>query len=290
MSDTRNCQNGLGFDGRGTVCIDTYRVLDTCRDRDCFENIRVYLSSYGEQVLQNATSTRIRSANILWAFVGVDEIPFNCGFYQITIRYFISVTVESCVGIGRSQTYQGLAIAEKTVILFGGDGRTLTFSSDRDNSYCGIGNINTVQSSDPIARVEAVEPIVLDSKVVCDDDHCGCPDAFDIPDTFRQTPDGDIQLSSNSRHHLYMSIGIFSVVRMERPAQLLVNGTDYSVPDKECVPRSNDENPCCLFRTIAFPVSEFRGSVAPTQQDTRRRSGGECSCRGERREERREDN
>lgn len=290
MSDTRSCQNGLGFDTRGTVCIDAYRVLDTCRDRDCFENIRVYLSSYGEQVLQNATSTRVRSASMLWAYVGVDEIPFNCGFYQITIRYFISVNIESCVGIGRSQTYQGLAIAEKTVILFGGDGHTLTFSSDSDNSYCGIGNLNTVQTSDPIAKVEVVEPIVLDTKVVCEDDPCGCPDTFEIPECLRQTPDGDVLLSTNARYRLYISLGVFSVVRMERPTQLLVNATDYSVPDKECVPRQSDENPCCLFRTIAFPVAEFKGTVCPETTMQTTRSGG-CSCHGERRDDphRRED-
>ena len=284
MSDTRSCQNGLGFDTRGTVCIDTYRVLDTCRDRDCFENIRVYLSSYGEQVLQNATSTRVRSATMLWAYVGVDEIPFNCGFYQITIRYFINVSVESCVGIGRSQTYQGLAIAEKTVILFGGDGHTLTFTSDRNNSYCGIGNLNTVQTSDPVAKVEVVEPVVLDTKVLCEDDPCACPDTFEIPECLRQTPDGDILLATNSRYRLYISLGVFSVVRMERPTQLLVNATDYSVPDKECVPRNSDENPCHLFRSIAFPVAEFKGTVCPEPQNLRPAGSG-CSCRSERREE-----
>lgn len=284
MSDTRSCQGNLAFDGRGTVCIDTYRVLDTCRDRDCFENIRVYLSAYGEQVIQNATSTRVRGASILWAYVGVDEIPFNCGFYQITIRYFISVTVESCVGIGRSQTFNGLAIAEKTVILFGGEGKTVTFSSDKDNSYCGIGNLHTAESSYPIGRVETVEPIVLDSKVVCEEDPCGCPDTFEIPEQFRQTADGDILMNGTGRYRLYMSIGIFSVVRLERPAQILVNGTDYSVPDKECVPRTNDESPCCLFRTIAFPINEFRGTTcAPQELRRRTQQGSDCGCHTERR-------
>ena len=77
---------------------------------------------------------------------------------------------------------------------------------------------------------------------------------------------------------------------MERPTQLLVNATDYSVPDKECVPRQSDENPCCLFRTIAFPVAEFKGTVCPETTMQTTRSGG-CSCRGERREDphRRED-
>ena len=159
----------------------------------------------------------------------------------------------------------------------------MTFASDKNNSYCGIGNLNTVQSSDPIAKVEVVEPIVLDTKVVCEEDICGCPDAFEIPECLRQTPDGDILLTTNARYRLYISIGVFSVVRIERPTQLLVNATDYSVPDKECVPRNSDDNPCCLFRTIAFPVAEFKGTVCPEPQAPRQ-SGG-CGCRSERRED-----
>jgi len=44
-----------GFSGnsRETVCIDTNRVLDSCRDRDCFERVRVYLSCYGNEVLEH---------------------------------------------------------------------------------------------------------------------------------------------------------------------------------------------------------------------------------------------
>ena len=40
-----------GAPTRESVCIDTNRVLDSCRDRDCFENVRVYLSSFGNEIL-----------------------------------------------------------------------------------------------------------------------------------------------------------------------------------------------------------------------------------------------
>jgi hypothetical protein len=36
---------------RETVCIETDRVMDSCRDRDCFENVRVYLSCFGNEIL-----------------------------------------------------------------------------------------------------------------------------------------------------------------------------------------------------------------------------------------------
>ena len=86
MQENRNSSCGLSFDGRGTVCIDTKRVLDCCRDRDCIEDVRVYLTAGGEEVINNSNNIRIRSAKLVWAFVGVDPVPFNCGFYRVTVR------------------------------------------------------------------------------------------------------------------------------------------------------------------------------------------------------------
>jgi len=49
---------------------------------------------------------------------------------------------------------------------------------------------------------------------------------------------------------------LFSVVRIVRPAQYLINAVEYNVPDKECV-TSCENDPCSLFRSMAFPTSEF---------------------------------
>ena len=81
---------------------------------------------------------------------------------------------------------------------------------------------------------------------------------------------------SNQGTRLLVSFGVFSVIRIMRPAQILVQATDYSVPDKECVPATSDENPCALFNTIAFPVSEFKTGAAPV--DNGQRNGGGCGC------------
>ena len=56
--------------------------------------------------------------------------------------------------------------------------------------------------------------------------------------------------------YLTVSLGIFSIVRIVRPAQYLVSATEYCVPDKECVAPDEDD-PCRLFHTMAFPVNEF---------------------------------
>ena len=87
---------------------------------------------------------------------------------------------------------------------------------------------------------------------------------------------GDI-VTNGDGPKVYVSFGIFSVIRMERPAQLLIQATDYSVPDKECTPATNGDNPCDLFRTIAFPTAQFRGSERPIANDNGTR-GGNCGC------------
>ena len=280
MQDNRNTSSSFSCDGRGTVCIDTNRVLDGCRDRDCFEDVRVYLTDFGEQTVASATNIRARNAKLICAYVGVDEVPFNRGFYKVTVRYFIEIEFEACLGIGRSQTVCGLAIAEKEVILYGGEGRVLSFESGNGTSFCGGLDGCIASTNDPKAIVEAVEPIILNTKIV-DSCTCGCGcgcECCEIPECVRACLGGEI-VTGGENQRLVVSFGIFSVIRIVRPVQLLVQATDYTVPDKECVSAGGEDNPCALFRTIAFPVSEFRG--VSCDQDTSDRVGGNgCGCKG----------
>lgn len=275
MQENRNTPFSLSCDGRGAVCINTNRVLDCCRDRDCFQDTRVYLTTSGQEILANSTNVRTRSAKILSAYVGVEEVPFNNGFYQIAIRYYVEVEFEACMGVGRSQCFKGLAVLEKDVILYGGEGRALSFSSDSSGSYCDFSTANR-GTNDPIAIVESVEPIVLATKV----NECGpcpCSENIDFPDSIRNIFGSCDFVINTTAPRIYVSFGLFSVILLERPTQLLVQATDYSVPDKECSPKTNDDNPCALFRTMAFPVSQFRGTDNRGDNVSSARSGG-CGC------------
>lgn len=283
MTDHRNTSSGMCQDGRGgsgTVCIDTQRVLDSCRDRDCFENTRVYLTSCGEEILSTSTNVRARSASILYAYVGVNEVPFNCGFYQVSVRYYILVELEACLGIGKSRTFKGLAVLEKDVVLYGGEGNVTTFSSDPEGDYCSI-NENNRGSNAPRAIVETVEPMILGTKVQEKDccTPCGCCSecALELPSCVCGCLDGEISSVSDAPR-LYISFGIFSVIRIVRPAQLLVQASDYSVPDKECVAATNDENPCSVFKNMPFPTARFRTvmNAAPSGNEGQRGRG--CGC------------
>ncbi len=277
MQENRNNCSSPCSDGRGTVVIDTRRVLDSCKDRDCFEDTRVYLTNYGQEILANAGNIRTKSAEIVCAYVGVDEVPFNQGFYKVTVRYYILIEIEACVGLGKSQCIKGIAAIEKDVVLYGGEGNVTSFASSPTNGYCSVCTHSNASTNAPIAVVETVEPVVLGTKVK--ECACGCEcdcDCGEIPSDVLSFLDGEI-CNTSDYPKLFVSIGLFSVVRIERPAQLLVQATDYSVPDKECYAATNNESPCDLFRTIAFPTSRFKTTCATRDVDTQPHKGG-CGC------------
>lgn len=275
MQENRNTSSCTSAnDNRTTVCIDTMRVLDSCKDRDCFEDARVYVTEFGEGVLQNTNNVRVKKAELIWAYVGVDQVPFNKGFYQITVKYYILLEFEACVGMGNSQTFSGITVLQKDVILYGGEGNVTTYSSSPENNYCNIGNIDTVSSNAPVAYVDTVDPIVLGVKIK--DCSCPCLDTLDIPKCLCECLNGEISTNNNAPR-LYVSVGIFSIIKIERPTQILVQATDYSVPDKECAPATNDENPCALFSTMPFPTGQFKTSSCNAPEDRIPRGGCGCS-------------
>lgn len=272
MQDNR-CSN----DNRGAVCIDTKRVLDSCRDRDCFEDAAVYLTEFGEQTLSLATSIRTKCAKTLCVHVDLEEVPFNCGFFRIKVRYYIELELEACLGLGRSQSFGGLVVLEKEVILYGGDGTVTSYSSDPNgHGFCRPCNAETASTNAPIAIVDTVEPVLLGTKIVecCCNSCCECSE---LPDTVRNRFDGTLVNGANN-HRLVASLGIFSVIRLVRPALLLVQATDYSVPDKECCDTSVNDNPCDLFRTMAFPTDRFRARCPGYDNNNNDDRGGTRGC------------
>ena len=53
-----------------------------------------------------------------------------------------------------------------------------------------------------------------------------------------------------------MTLGQFSLVRLERDTQLLIPAYDYCIPQSECS-GGDPEDPCGLFKNVCFPMSEF---------------------------------
>ncbi|MBQ9805056.1 MAG: hypothetical protein IJW49_00890 [Clostridia bacterium] len=286
MAENR-CLNTPAGASRETVCIDTNRVLDSCRDRDCFENVRVYLSDFGNEVLERTGAIRAKCANIVWTFIGIDPIQFNRGFYAVTVRFYVKLVFEACVGgCGHSQDIEGIAILEKRVILYGGESNVSVFKGNGCSDFCGCPNPNSCENQGPTAVVEVVSPVILGTKIMEKASECNCcccccendlPErvlsSLDAPLNF---DDGEYGNGGGSRRYLTVSLGIFSVVRLVRPAQYLVQAVEYCVPEKECVPVEEDD-PCRVFRSMPFPTSEFAAACQPVPTATADRPS-RCGC------------
>ena len=60
----------------------------------------------------------------------------------------------------------------------------------------------------------------------------------------------------DSGRRVYVTLGLFTIVRLERDVQLLIPVIDYCIPQNECV-TSTDNSPCDLFDRLHFPTDEF---------------------------------
>ena len=83
-------------------------------------------------------------------------------------------------------------------------------------------------------------------------------------------------------HRLFVTLGQFSMIRLERDTQLLVPVYDYCMPSKECPCDSCDcqEDPCDLFRKVQFPVNEFfpPNTIAPRGDSYQEVRANGCCC------------
>lgn len=251
--------SALGSCGKEIVSIETERILDSCRDRDCFENVRVFLTDCGYDIIERTGSIRTKEAKIAWSYISIDPVPFNRGFYSLTIRFYIKMLFEACIGVGRSQEFEGIAVVEKKVILYGGESNVCVFRSTACDNFCSMPEACCGTKNVPEAVVEVVDPIILSTKIVEKHENnccCCCCCCDDIPEKISLGLNGRLCGGEQNERELVVTIGIFSIVRIVRPAQYLISASEYAVPDKECV-AADEDNPCRIFNNMAFPVCEF---------------------------------
>ncbi len=283
MAENRYPSTPSGSGIRETVCIDTHRVLDSCRDRDCFENVRVYLTGFGNEILERTGAIRAKSASVLWTYIGIDPIAFNRGFYAISIRFYVKVCLEACLGAGHAQELDGIAVLEKRVILYGGECNVSIYRSryGENDNFCACPTPCEGEKNTPEAVVEVVSPVLLGCRIVERESECNCCCCChekDLPEPVLATLDAPLVFEDgkgSGRRFLTVSLGLFSVVRLVRPAQFLVSGVEYSIPEKECSP-VNEDDPCSVFRDMPFPIAEFcaKGSCESAPHE----SGRRCGC------------
>lgn len=235
------------------VCVNAGRVYDSCSSKDCLEDLRVYFNEAGQAVVETAQSIKCRSVEVLNVFMDVEAIPFNKGFYSVDMTYYFLVTLDVYAGSMTPPTaVQGIAAFNKKVILYGSEGSVKTFSS---TAAIDISGDCSAPTDCPAAKVQVVNPILLSCRI------CECPASADIPIAVPPcilNRIGGGSIATGSTRYIYVSVGIFSIVQLERDVQMMIPVYDFCLPDKECTNgASENEDPCELFRRIKFPVNEF---------------------------------
>ena len=237
------------------VCIQTDKVYDSCREKDCLEDLRVFLTRKGQEIVDRAINVKCRSAEIIWVFPDVEPVSFNRGFFTVSVKFFFRITLDAFTGIGRPTEVEGLATFDKMVILFGSEGKSKIFQSkfkedDFDPQLWRKTNM-------PKAKVEVVDPICLGAKLVDITDRLfsDTVDLSELPNSISSCFDDDL-VAGAERKRVFVSIGLFSIIKLERNVQLLIPAFDFCIPENECI-AATAEDPCDLFERIDFPVDEF---------------------------------
>ena len=249
-------------DLREALSIHTRKITDSCRDKDCIEDLRVYLTRGSQAILDGAAGAKVRCADLLYTYIDVEPVSFDDHHYCIDATFYYRILADATVGGCRPVTLCGLAVFSKRAVLCGENSRAHVFtSSTRLNELDGV----TIRSANrPTAVVEVLDPMILAS---CVKDVCQCKESavIQIPSGICQMFDEELVLSGETRR-LYVTLGQFSLIRLERDAQLVVPVLDYSIPTKECCDGPGcAEDPCEMFSRIPFPTAQF----APTGCDDR---------------------
>ena len=263
-------------DGAGGIsqaaCIETKRIYDSFRDKDCLQNYRVYFNCDCQEMINNSSSVKGKSASVLWVYTDVDELSYNTGYYAVTLKYYIQVTVEVTMPNKSCCETTGLVVFEKKAVLYGSQGGALSFCSGYEPTEADINNCRFSKNNLPEVCVDVVDPVILDIKLVdsCARRGCGCgcrcececdcADQSDMP----SVPDvisGCISICDidpDPAKRVYVSLGLFTIARMSRRTQLLIPVYDLCIPQKESENVSGSTaSPCDIFGQYAFPTDEF---------------------------------
>ena len=270
MSDKKSFSGPDLHHIKEAICVDTNRVYDSCADKDCLTDLRVYLTDCNQHILEASSLVRPRSAQILNCIVEVEKVPFNRGCYSVDLTFFVKVTLDALTcPTAPPSTIEGLVTFGKKCILYGSDGNVKIFTS---KYVCdGMDEQIPVSNTNPKAKVQCVDPIILDAQIcrICDCCNTMGDCCESLPRNICRCFEGNFGCYGEKA--VKVTLGIFTIIQLERDVQMLIPAYDFCIPGKECFTTTDD--PCEVFKHIKFPTSEF---FPPRLEET---DGiGVCSC------------
>ncbi len=234
------------------VCIDTKRIYDSCVSKDCLEDLRVTFFSRSQRLIDEAVTVKCRECELACVSIDVEEVPFNRGYYGVDITFYFRLEFDTySAPCTTPEVAVGYAQFTKKCILYGSDGRVKIFTS---SPSCDLSDCpEAPQYSNPTCKVQAVDPVILSCDVV---DLCDCciPLCTSFPQCVLRNSQDTVP-SAGAAKAVLVTLGLFSIVQMQRDVQILIPAYDYCIPQREC--ECNTQNPCDTFQNIDFPVDEF---------------------------------
>ena len=247
---------------QNAMSIHTRKITDACRDKDCIEDLRVYLTKSSQCTLDTAGSVKVRCADLINAYIDVEPVAFDRNHYCVDVTFYYRILADAVVGSCRPTTLCGLACFSKRAVLCGEDSRAHIFTSE--THLCGPDGRTHQSANRPTAVVEVLDPMVLCGKVTEVCEGSGQELVAQIPESVLQMFDEEL-VTMQQQRRLFVTLGQFSIIRLERDVQVIVEMLDYAIPTKECceTPGRCAEDPCEMFSRIPFPTQQF----APTGCD-----------------------
>ncbi len=142
-------------DLREALSIHTKKITDSCRDKDCIEDLRVYLTRGSQAILDSAAGAKVRCAELMYTYIDVEPVAFDRNHYCIDVTFYYRILADAIVGTARPAALYGLAVFSKRAVLCGEDSKAHIFTSQtRIDQLDGLSTYNTNR---PTAVVEVTD-------------------------------------------------------------------------------------------------------------------------------------
>ena len=137
------------------MSIHTRKITDSCRDKDCIEDLRVYLTRNSQQILDNAATAKVRCADLVYTYIDVEPVAFDRNHYCVDVTFYYRILADAVLANTRPAALTGLAVFSKRVVLCGEESAAKIFTSS--TRLGGADGLSRYSANLPTAVVEVTD-------------------------------------------------------------------------------------------------------------------------------------
>ena len=137
------------------LSIHTRKITDSCRDKDCIEDLRVFLTRASQDTLDSCTGAKVRCAELLYTYIDVEPVAFDRNHYCVDATFYYRIIADAVVGACRPVALHGLAVFSKRAVLCGEDSKAHIFTSN--TRLGGPDGLTRFSANRPTAVVEVTD-------------------------------------------------------------------------------------------------------------------------------------